>query len=53
MAADVTGFNEGLKQTTSTFNQMIDTIQGIQIWWNDGLQNFFNGLAFFSHLLGG
>ena len=53
MAADVTGFNEGLKQTTNSFNQMIDTIQGIQFWFSNSLDNFFNGIAFFQHLLGG
>jgi len=53
MAADVGGFNEGLKQTTGSFNQMIDTIQGIQIWFAQSMDSFFNGLAFFSHLLGG
>jgi len=53
MASDVSGFNEGLKQTTNSFNQMIDTIQGIQFWINDSLNNFLHGIDFFSKLLGG
>jgi hypothetical protein len=53
MAADVTGFNEGLRETTNSFNQMIDTIQGIQAWLSHSMDGFFNGLDFFSHLLGG
>jgi len=53
MAADVGGFNEGLRQTTGSFNQFIDTLQGIETWISHSMDGFFNGLAFFSHLLGG
>lgn len=53
MAADVGGFNEGLKGVTNNFNSIVDTIQGIQVWISHSMDSFFNGLAFFSHLLGG
>lgn len=53
MASDLGGINEGLKSTTSGFNNMIDTIQGIEFWIDQSLQQFFNGLAYFTHLFGG
>lgn len=53
MTADVGGFNEGLRQTTGSFNQMIDTIQAIEFWISHSLDGFFHGMAYFNHLLGG
>ena len=53
MAADVGGFNEGLKHATGNFNDIVHTIQGIQIAIANALHSFVSGMEFFSHLFGG
>jgi len=53
MAADVGSMNEGLKQGTNSFNQIIDTIQGMQFWLSHSLDDFFSGIEFFKNLFGG